>query len=66
MAKDKEKQQEERDDLFTFRLQDLFDNRYVLKEGDYRMIRAIVVGLAGLILSGVVTAALAFVLHAPK
>ncbi len=58
--------EKDKNELQAFKLQDLFDKRYVLQEGDYKLIKALVIGLAGLILSGVVTAALAWLLHAPK
>ncbi len=62
----RESKEEENHELFTFKLQNLFDGRYVLKDGDYKLVKTLVIGLAGLILSGVVTAALAWLLHAPK
>ncbi len=62
----RESKEEEGNELFTFKLQNLFDGRYVLKDGDYKLVKTLVIGLAGLILSGVVTAALAWLLHAPK
>lgn len=63
---EKETKKSAHERLFKFVLQQEFDERYVLKEGDYRLIRALVVGVAGLILTGVIVAALAWVIHAPK
>lgn len=55
-----------KDRLLAYLLQDRFDQRYVLKDGAYKIIVAIVVGGTGLILSGVVIIAINFYLHAPK
>lgn len=52
--------------LFKFMLQEDFDGRYVLKDGVYKLIVTLVVGAAGLILTGVVMLAFNFYLHGPK
>ncbi len=55
----------DKEELFTFKLQELFDGRYVLKEGEWKIVKALVIGVAGLILTGVVVAALAFIIQKP-
>lgn len=52
--------------LFGFLLQEKFDGRYVLKDGVYKLIVAMVVGTGGLILSTVVLAGVYAALHLPK
>lgn len=44
------------------RLQDRFDLRYVLKEGEYSIIKLIVFGFCGIIFVGVITAIVSLVL----
>lgn len=51
----------EKNELFTFKLQSIFDKRYVLQEGDYKIIKALVIGVAGLILTSVVVTAFALI-----
>jgi hypothetical protein len=50
------------DELQHFRLQDLFDKRYAMKD-EMRIIRALVFGAVGLILTAVIVTALTTVLH---
>ncbi len=52
-------------ELFTFKLQQLFDGRYVLKEGEWKIIKALVIGFAGLVLTSVVIGALAWLIQKP-
>lgn len=49
--------------LFKFMLQQDFDGRYVLKDGVYKLIVALVIGASGLILSGVVLLAFSYYTH---
>ena len=63
---DKDLKGSSREKLFGYNLQQYFDTRYVLADGDYRIIKALVIGVAGLILTAVILAALAWLLHAPK
>lgn len=49
--------------LFGFMLQEKFDGRYVLKDGAYKIIVALVVGFAGLILTSVVVLGVNWALH---
>jgi hypothetical protein len=51
-----------RERLFAFNLQEWFDKRYVPADGVYKLIVALVIGFAGLILTGVVVAALAYII----
>lgn len=44
------------------RFQERFDLRYVLKDGEYSIIRLLVFGFCGLILVGVITAVIALVI----
>lgn len=52
-------------ELFQFKLQELFDGRYVMKEGEWKIVKALVIGVAGLILTSVVIAALAWLIQKP-
>lgn len=52
-------------ELFTYKLQTLFDGRYVMKEGEWKIVKALVIGVAGLILTSVVIAALAWLIQKP-
>ncbi len=49
--------------LFKFNLQEEFDLRYVLQSGDYKYIKALVIGVAGLVLTAVVVLALSTLFH---
>jgi hypothetical protein len=53
---------EEKDELHTFRLQNLFDRRYA-KVDEVRIIRALVFGFVGLILTAVVVTGLVTLVH---
>lgn len=53
-----------REKLYGFILQDRFDDRYVVQDGDYKIIKALVIGVSGLILTAVIVAILALVVHA--
>jgi uncharacterized membrane protein len=55
-----EKDQKELDD---FRMKDIFDLRYVKKEGTYQLILTLVFGFVGLIVSSFVVGLLAVVFH---
>lgn len=50
--------------LFIFEVRDLFDLRYVLKEGEYKLFRTLIISAVGLMLSTVFIAILALVVHA--
>jgi hypothetical protein len=52
--------------LFKFMLQEDFDGRYVIKDGAYKIIVAVVVGACGLILTGVIGVVFSFYIHLPK
>jgi hypothetical protein len=54
----------DKEDLQTFRLQNVFDLRYAKKEEVF-LIRTIVFGAVGLILTSVMGAIMAFVLNKP-
>lgn len=47
--------EQDQQDADTFRLQNLFDTRYVLRDGAWRLIVILVFGLVGLILIGFFT-----------
>lgn len=55
---------QDKDDLRTFRLQDIFDKRYA-KRGEVALIRAIVFGAVGLILSSVMVGIMAWLIAKP-
>lgn len=55
---------DQEEELQFFRMQEKFDVRYVLKDGAYKLMMAVVVGGSGLILSGVIVIAINFYLHA--
>lgn len=62
---DKDFKESSRERLFGFILQERFDDRYVPQDGDYKIIKALVIGVAGLILTAVIVGALAWLIHAP-
>lgn len=51
------------EELFIFKIRDLFDIRYVMKEGEYKLFRTLIVGAVGLMLSTVFIGLLALVVH---
>ncbi len=51
-----------RERLFAFNLQDWFDKRYVVADGVYKLIVALVIGFTGLILTGVVIGGLSYII----
>jgi hypothetical protein len=55
-----------RERLFGLLLQEKFDERYVTQDGDYWIVKALVISCAGLMLTAVILGALAWILHAPK
>lgn len=63
---DKETKRSAHERLFKFSLQEEFDVRYVLQDGDYKYVKAVVIGAVGLILTGALVAGLAWVFHSPS
>ena len=63
MEHDRTSQHAKDEELFIFKLRDIFDLRYVLKEGEYKLFRSVVVGAITLMLSTVFIAILAIVVH---
>lgn len=54
---------QDKEDAFTFRIQNLFDGRYVLKDGVYKLAIAIVFTGSALILTAFFTGIIAYFFH---
>lgn len=51
------------EELKDFRLRDLFDRRYVLKDWQWITLNSIVFGFVGLVITGFIGGLIAFVYH---
>lgn len=60
---EKETKKSAHERLFKFILQQEFDTRYVLQDGDWKYIKTLVIGFAGLLLTGVIVFFMNMIFH---